>query len=93
LTLFMIIERFKAGDAKPVYERFDASGRLMPDGLEYVESWVTADLAACYQVVRGERVDVNLWIEAWRDLVDFEVIEVVKSRDARHRVIDAPDAG
>lgn len=84
---FLIIERFKNRDAKPVYERVAARGRLMPDELEYVSSWVTDDLSTCYQVVRApDRASLDPWIEAWSDLVDFEIVDVVSSDEARRRV-------
>jgi hypothetical protein len=80
--LYMIVERFK-GDPVPVYRRFRDRGRLAPDGLRYVNSWVTSDLQSCYQVMECE--DLRLlesWMEQWRDLVDFEVVPVVTSAEA-----------
>lgn len=80
---FMIIERFKGGNAEPVYRRFRERGRLAPDGLRYVGSWVTDDLKVCYQVMEcDERRLVDEWIANWNDLVDFEVIPVVTSAEA-----------
>ena len=81
--LYMIIERFKGGDARPVYQRFRERGRLAPDGLRYVSSWVTTDLARCYQVMECD--DPRLleeWMSHWRDLVDFECLPVMTSADA-----------
>lgn len=81
--LFMIIERFRNGDAVPVYRRFRDRGRLAPDGLTYVSSWVTADRRVCYQVMEAaDRTLVDQWIAQWDDLVDFEVIPVTTSADA-----------
>jgi hypothetical protein len=80
--LYMIIEHFK-GDPAPVYRRFRDRGRLAPDGLRYVNSWVTADLQRCYQVMEcDDRRLLQEWIEQWKDLVDFEVISVVTSAEA-----------
>jgi len=80
--LYMIIENFK-GDPVPVYRRFRDRGRLAPDGLRYVNSWVTADLQRCYQVMEcDDRRLLQEWIEQWKDLVDFEVISVVTSAEA-----------
>jgi Protein of unknown function (DUF3303) len=80
--LYMIIEHFK-GDPVPVYRRFRDRGRLAPDGLKYVNSWVTADLQRCYQVMEcDDRHLLQEWIDQWKDLVDFEVVEVVTSADA-----------
>ena len=85
--LFMIIEHFRNDDARPVYERFRARGRLAPDGLRYVNSWVTPDLAHCYQVMECEdRALLDQWIAAWEDIVDFEVHPVITSADAAARV-------
>jgi hypothetical protein len=79
----MIIERFRNGDAIPVYRRFRDQGRGMPDGLRYVSSWVTTDLRQCYQVMECDRPALlETWMAAWRDIVDFEVIPVMTSADA-----------
>jgi hypothetical protein len=84
--LFMIIETFRTGDAAPVYERFRREGRLAPEGLHYVSSWVTADVTRCYQVM--ECADESLlqqWMSRWSDLVDFEVVPVITSAEAAAR--------
>ncbi|HSU17475.1 DUF3303 domain-containing protein [Longimicrobium sp.] len=81
--LYMVVEHFRGGDAAPVYARFRERGRLAPDGLRYVASWVTADLRRCYQVMEcDDRRLLDEWIAAWSDLVDFEVVPVVTSADA-----------
>ncbi len=38
--LFMVVERFKDGKAKEIYRRFQEKGRMMPEGLKYLDSWV-----------------------------------------------------
>jgi hypothetical protein len=81
--LYMVIEHFKGGDAKPVYRRFRDRGRLMPDGLAYVDSWVTSDCARCFQIVRcDDPALLQIWAEAWADLIDFELHPVRPSKDA-----------
>jgi hypothetical protein len=81
--LFMVIETFRDGDARPVYRRFREHGRLAPEGLRYVSSWVTADLKRCYQVMECEDAQLlEQWMAQWRDLVDFEVLPVVTSAEA-----------
>jgi hypothetical protein len=81
--LYMIIEHFRNGDPKPVYARFRERGRLAPEGLTYVSSWVTEDLAHCYQVMEcDDRSLLDQWMAAWSDLVEFEVIRVVTSAQA-----------
>ena len=80
---YMILEKFRDGDPVPVYRRFREQGRLAPEGLRYVASWVTADLRQCFQVMECE--DPRLlteWTSRWTDLVDFEIFPVVTSADA-----------
>ncbi len=81
--LFMILERYRDGDPVPVYRRFREHGRLAPDGLRYVSSWVTHDLGVCFQVMEcDDRALIDEWTARWSDLVDFEVIPVMTSADA-----------
>jgi hypothetical protein len=85
--LYMIIENFRDGDARPVYRRFRDRGRLAPDGLRYVSSWVTSDLRRCYQVMECDDVGlVEEWMRQWRDIVDFECIPVMTSPEAASAV-------
>jgi uncharacterized protein DUF3303 len=81
--LYMIVERFRNGDAVAVYRRFRERGRMAPEGLTYVSSWVTTDLTTCYQVMECEdRSLLQQWMARWSDLVDFEVIPVITSAQA-----------
>jgi hypothetical protein len=83
----MIVERFRSGDALPVYRRFRERGRLAPEGLNYVSSWVTQDLRLCFQIMEADDEQlVHQWIRHWDDLVDFEVIPVITSAEAAARV-------
>ncbi len=85
--LYLIIEHFKNRDPIPIYRRFRDQGRLAPDGLKYVSSWVTTDLATCYQVVECEEPQLlEQWMARWADLVDFEVIPVITSAAAVERI-------
>jgi hypothetical protein len=85
--LYMILETYKNGDPVPVYRRLRDRGRSMPRGLEYRGSWITEDLARCYQVMECEdRAMLDAWISAWQDLVDFEVISVLTSSQAQAAV-------
>ena len=80
--LYMVIERFKNG-AAPVYRRFRERGRMAPEGLDYVSSWVDRDLKTCYQVMEtADRKLLEEWMEQWKDLVDFEVLSVLSSKEA-----------
>jgi hypothetical protein len=91
-VLFLVIEHFRGGDPYPVYARFHAQGRLAPAGLEYVGSWVTEDLAHCYQVMAcADRRLLDEWMAHWADLVEFEVIPVVSSAEAAARVGQATE--
>lgn len=81
--LYMVIERFKGGDPRPVYRRFRDKGRLMPEGLAYVDSWVTADFARCYQIVAcDDPALLQVWAGAWADLIGFEFHPVRPSKEA-----------
>ena len=85
--LYMIIETFRNGDAVPVYRRFRDQGRLMPEGLRYVTSWLTTDLARCFQVVECDDPRLlEAWTAQWRDLQEFEVIPVVTSEQAFEQI-------
>lgn len=84
---FMVIERFRGGDPRPVYARFRAQGRLAPAGLQYIDSWVSTDLTTCYQLMAADdRTLLEQWIARWSDLVDFEVVPVITSAEAAARV-------
>ncbi len=85
--LYMILERFHGGDPVPVYRRLHDRGRLMPEGLRYVTSWVSADLGRCFQVVECDDAEpLERWLAAWNDLVAFEVVPVVTSAEAQAAV-------
>ena len=80
---FMVIEKFRDGDAKPVYRRFRQKGRMCPAGVRYVSSWVTTDLERCYQVMDcDDRKLLDEWLANWNDIVDFEVIPIITSEEA-----------
>lgn len=86
--LYMIIEHFREGKPRPVYERFRQRGRLAPEGLQYVSSWVSTDLRHCYQVMEcADRALLDEWMAAWSDLVEFEVIPVLTSAEAAAQVL------
>jgi len=81
--LYMVVEHFKNDDAVPVYRRFRERGRMTPDGLAYVSSWVDRDLARCYQIMQtDDPALLDTWIANWSDLVDFEVHPIMTSKEA-----------
>ena len=80
--LFMVIEHFKGRDAKAVYRRFRDKGRMAPDGLVYVGSWIETNFDRCFQLMECD--DLRLlqeWILSWSDLADFEIVPVLPSKD------------
>ena len=86
-TLYMVVERFKGGDPLPVYRRFRDFGRLAPEGLVYVSSWVEESLERCYQLMETDDPELlQRWIAGWSDIVDFEVVPVITSAEAAARV-------
>lgn len=87
-TTYLVIEHFKDGNAEPVYRRFRERGRMAPDGVTYIGSWVDTALTRCWQVMQAEdRAQLDAWMANWRDLVDFEVHEVLTSAEAAAKVL------
>ena len=81
--LYMVIERFRNRDAKAIYRRFREKGRMAPEGLLYLDSWVETNFDRCFQLMECE--DLRLleqWASHWRDLVDFEFVPVRRSKEA-----------
>src|SRR3954452_20717216 len=86
--LFMVIERYKNRDAAAVYRRFREKGRMAPEGVRYVDSWVEMNFDRCFQVM--ECADESLlreWTKNWEDLVEFEIVTVRTSREAADAAI------
>ncbi len=89
--LFMIVERFKGRDARAIYRRLCDSGRQMPEGLTYIDSWIEANFDRCFQLMKTD--DLRLlqrWILTWNDLIDFEIVPVVPSKETRETVLGEP---
>jgi len=81
----MVVEHFK--DAAAIYRRFRERGRMAPDGLTYVSSWVDEKLERCFQLMEAEdRKHLDEWVGNWSDLVAFEVYPVISSKEAAERV-------
>ena len=82
--LFMVIERFASGQAPEVYRRLRERGRMAPDGARYISSWVDLNFERCFQVMDAESVEIlREWTANWDDLIDFEIIAVRTSEEAR----------
>lgn len=85
--LYMIIENFKNGDAAPVYRRLRDSGRLTPQGLQYISSWVDEKLECCFQLMEtDDRWLLDEWIANWMDIVEFKVYVVLSSEEAAEKI-------
>ena len=79
---FMVIETFRNQDGRAVYRRFRDKGRMVPDGVTFVSSWVSADLGRCFQVMECDDVALlQRWVTEWSDLVAFEIVPVVPGKD------------
>ena len=78
----MVYESFKEGAVPEIYRRLRAKGRMMPDGLEYVSSWIDLDLTRCYQLVQTDDASLfELWTGNWKDLMEFEIVPVRTSAE------------
>jgi len=81
--LYMIVEHFKDRDALPVFRRFAERGRLAPNGLTYVSSWVDEKFHRCFQLMEtSEGALLDEWMANWNDIVEFEVFPVMTSHEA-----------
>jgi len=93
VMLYIVIERFKNRNAKPVYERYNQKGRMLPAGLKYVNSWTESNLERCFQLM--ECNDASLfdeWTANWRDLIDFEILPVITGAQAAEKVLGSGTA-
>ena len=81
--LFMVIEHFRPGKAADVYRRFRDRGRMAPEGLRYLSSWVDLEFRRCFQIMEAaDRALLEKWTDNWDDLVEFEIVEVQTSEQA-----------
>lgn len=88
--LFMVIERYKNGAADAVYRRFREHGRMMPEGLEYIDSWVEQNYERCFQLMAADDPALfDEWISHWNDLVEFEILPVVTSKEVTERITNS----
>jgi hypothetical protein len=74
---YMVIEKFLPGCKEKVYQRFHQQGRMLPDGLGYVNSWLEKDGVRCFQLMETDDPSLfQVWRERWKDLVEMEIIEL-----------------
>jgi hypothetical protein len=85
---YMVVESFRPGAKALVYERFKEKGRMLPDGLRYIESWLEKDGDRCFQLMETEFPQLfDVWIRAWSDLVSFEVIKLESQKPTQNTTI------
>jgi len=85
--LFMVIEHFHPGQAPAVYRRFRERGRMAPEGVRYISSWVDLDFRRCFQIMEApSEVLLKEWTANWDDLVDFEIVPVRTSEEAAREI-------
>jgi len=83
----MIVEHFKNQDPVPVYRRFRDRGRLAPEGLQYIASWIDEKLERCFQLMEtDDRKLIDEWIANWSDIVEFEIYPVITSNEAARKI-------
>ena len=86
---YIIIEKFHPGKVKELYQRFAEKGRLMPEGVNYINSWIDEHVKTCYQVMNSDSLEkLHAWINNWEDLADFEIIPVISSAEDKEKVIE-----
>ncbi|HTC52486.1 MAG TPA: DUF3303 family protein [Steroidobacteraceae bacterium] len=84
---YMVVEHFRNGDPLPVYRRFRDRGRMAPEGLQYLSSWVDEKFERCFQLMEApDQTLLNQWIANWSDIVDFEIFPVVTSAEAAQTI-------
>lgn len=85
---YMVIETFTKGP-RPIYERAAKEGRMLPDGLTYIDSWIDAgDLSRCWQLMETDDPKlIDEWFSHWSDLGTIEVVPVIGSAEAADRAL------
>lgn len=84
---YMIIEKFYPGKVRELYQRFAEKGRMLPEGVQYINSWINEDVTVCYQLMETDAIGkLHQWISCWKDLADFEIVPVISSAEAKQKV-------
>jgi len=85
---YMVIEKFHKGKVSALYQRFEEKGRMLPDGVKYINSWISEDVSVCYQLMESSTKEkLHQWIRHWDDLADFEIVPVISSAAAKKKVL------
>ena len=92
--LYMVVEHFKEGAASAIYRRAREQGRLMPEGLSYVSSWVDTEFRLCFQLMETDDPSLfEVWGQNWSDLVELEIIPVRTSIEAAQIMVSGQAEG
>jgi len=84
----MVVERFHQQKIKPLYQRFEEEGRLLPAGVFYLDSWIDESVETCYQLMESESLEaLQEWTNRWEDMADFEIVPVISSAEAKRKVL------
>ena len=85
--LFMVIEHFRPAQAREVYRRLRDRGRMAPQGVRYISSWIDLDFRRCFQVMEAENeAMLKQWTDNWDDLMEFEIVPVQTSEQAARAI-------
>jgi hypothetical protein len=77
MKLYMVIEHFAPGEKEKIYERYHRHGRMLPEGLYYLNSWLEKDGDRCFQLMEtNDQALFDVWFEHWKDYGRLEVIEI-----------------
>ena len=83
---YMIFETFKPGKVKEIYQRLEEKGRMQPEGLTYINSWIDENMEKCYQVMETDSIKkIHQWISNWDDVMEFEIVPVISSAEAKKK--------
>ena len=89
--LFMVVEHFKDDKNKDIYPLLPKKSRIMPDGLKYLDSWISTDFSRCFQLIECDDTDLfQEWVSQWQDLFELEIIPVVTSKNTIEVVTTSP---
>lgn len=83
----MVIERFFPEKVKELYQKFAEKGRMLPEGVVYVQSWIDERVEICYQIMESDSKEkLWEWVNHWKDFADFEIVPVITSEQAKAKV-------
>jgi len=79
MARYMVIEHFAPGWKDKVYAHFYQQGRLLPEGLHYIDSWLTKDGERCFQLMETDNPKLfDVWKERWDEIGPWGSIEVIE---------------